>query len=261
MFIREYMQAYSVDEIDASPYEGATIIHDMNLPLPNMHKLQYDFVYDGGSSEHIFNIKQVFDNINSLVKPGGCVATSAPANNQLGHGFYQFSPELYYRFYSNANGYEMTTVFLCEHQLKIPKFWLVRDPALLGKRIEIQNSSQLYLLCMTKKKDHVTSPVIPQQSDYFSAWNTKSDLTDKTEIADFTESIISSGSISKISPVRISCRLAMKYASQMSNLITNLKNFASPSLDGPSYLRAKGLKQAGIEEVPLDKLLYYSISG
>jgi SAM-dependent methyltransferase len=257
VFIRKYMQADSVDEIDASSYEGATIIHDMNLPLPTIHHLQYDFVYDGGSSEHIFNIKQVFDNINALVKPGGCVATSVPANNQLGHGFYQFSPELYYRYYSTANGYEKTTVLLCEHQLKVPRFWFVRDPALLGTRIEIQNSSQLYLLCMTRKKSHVISPVIPQQSDYFSAWNTESGLDEKIEIANACNSINSSWSVSKISPASMSRRLVKKCASA----ISSLKNFASPLVEGPSYLEAKGLEQAGVEEILLDKLLHLDIDG
>jgi len=256
-FIRKYMQADSVDEIDASSYEGATIIHDMNLPIPRKHHMQYDFVYDGGSSEHIFNIKQVFDNINALVKPGGCVAISVPANNQLGHGFYQFSPELYYRYYSNANGYEKTTVFLCEHQLKIPRFWLVRDPALLNKRIEIQNSNQLYLLCVTKKNNHVINPMIPQQSDYFSAWNAVSDLNEKIEIANVCRSGVSSWSASNTCLTSISRRLAKKFVSQVSRL----KYFASSSLDAPSYFAAQGLKQAGVEEIPLYKFLRFSIDG
>jgi hypothetical protein len=28
-----------------------------------------------------------------------------PANNQMGHGFYQFSPELFFRVFSQENGY------------------------------------------------------------------------------------------------------------------------------------------------------------
>ena len=121
-FILRYLRACHVNEIDVSPYEGASIIHDMNNPIPQQYHLQYDFLYDGGSSEHIFNVKQVFDNINSLVKVGGRIASSVPANNQLGHGFYQFSPELYYRYFSPENGYHKTAVFLCEHQLETPRF-------------------------------------------------------------------------------------------------------------------------------------------
>lgn len=97
IFISQYLHATNVDEIDASPYEGASIIHDMNYPIPGEYHQQYDFLYDGGTTEHIFDIRQVFANINDLVKPGGCVAVTVPANNHLGHGFYQFSPELYYR--------------------------------------------------------------------------------------------------------------------------------------------------------------------
>jgi len=47
--------AREVDSIDASDYESATIIHDMNLPVADQHKTAFDVVLDGGSLEHIFN--------------------------------------------------------------------------------------------------------------------------------------------------------------------------------------------------------------
>ena len=33
-----------VDEIDAAEYEGASIVHDMNVPLPPEHRQRYDLV-------------------------------------------------------------------------------------------------------------------------------------------------------------------------------------------------------------------------
>jgi len=170
LFFSKYLHATYVDEIDASPFEGASIIHDMNYPIPGEYHQQYDFLYDGGTTEHIFDIKQCFANINDLVKPGGCVAISVPANNWLGHGFYQFSPELYYRYFSLMNGFFQTAVFLCENEYPTPRFWHVKDPAILKKRIEIINSNRLFLLCIALKGSHVAEPSIPQQSDYEHIW-------------------------------------------------------------------------------------------
>src|SRR5690349_21088977 len=45
-----------LDAIDASPYEGATIVHDLNLPVDSSRERSYSFVIDGGSLEHIFNV-------------------------------------------------------------------------------------------------------------------------------------------------------------------------------------------------------------
>jgi hypothetical protein len=45
-----------VDVMDNSTYEGANVIHDLNLLIPKKLHGRYDTVYDGGSLEHIFNV-------------------------------------------------------------------------------------------------------------------------------------------------------------------------------------------------------------
>src|SRR5262245_52181276 len=47
--------ADTVESMDASEFEGATIIHDLNLPIPARLREQFDVVYDGGSLEHVFD--------------------------------------------------------------------------------------------------------------------------------------------------------------------------------------------------------------
>ncbi len=82
----KHFGAEIVDSIDKSTYENATIIHDLNLPILTNNK--YDFIYDGGSTEHIFNIAQVYDNIFELLEIRGFFCSVTPNNNQSGHGFY-----------------------------------------------------------------------------------------------------------------------------------------------------------------------------
>src|SRR6202171_3135289 len=44
-----------VDSMDASDYEGATVVADMNKAIPEELHEKYDLVYDGGTLEHVFN--------------------------------------------------------------------------------------------------------------------------------------------------------------------------------------------------------------
>jgi hypothetical protein len=103
--------ASSVSEMDASDYEGAALVHDLNSPVPSQLHDTCDFIYDGGSLEHIFDVPEVFRNYGRLLRRGGVLAVSTSANNQCGHGFYQFSPELIYRYFCPQNGWVGTKVF------------------------------------------------------------------------------------------------------------------------------------------------------
>jgi hypothetical protein len=47
--------AETIDSLDYSNYEGANLLHDMNLVIPDGLKRKYDLVLESGSLEHIFN--------------------------------------------------------------------------------------------------------------------------------------------------------------------------------------------------------------
>ena len=109
----DYLKANSVDSLDNSNFEGANIICDMNNELKNINK-QYDTIIDIGTSEHIFNINQNLINISRLCKKGGRIIHCLPANNQCGHGFWQFSPEIFFSLYDESNGYQSTKLNLID---------------------------------------------------------------------------------------------------------------------------------------------------
>src|SRR5258708_36741284 len=54
--------AKSVDAVDASDFEGATIIQDLNAPLAAHLHSHFDAVIDGGTLEHVFNLPMAFKN-------------------------------------------------------------------------------------------------------------------------------------------------------------------------------------------------------
>jgi hypothetical protein len=115
-YAEKLLRAFGATEIvsgDGSPYEGATFIHDFNNPLPEEITDQYDTVFDGGSLEHIFNVPVALANLMKLTRVGGRLLSVNGANNMLGHGFYQFSPELLFSRVFRAEWIRDSRSLLC----------------------------------------------------------------------------------------------------------------------------------------------------
>lgn len=107
----------SVSAIDFDDSEGAEIIHDLNIIGPDEeHRGYFDVIYNNGTMEHIFHTPNFLENIFLYLKEGGVVIHSAPINNQTEHGFYQFSPTLFYDFYTE-NRYDILECSIAEHHL------------------------------------------------------------------------------------------------------------------------------------------------
>ena len=67
--------------LDHSDYEGANIIHDLNLPLPDELDEYADFIIDGSTFDNVFSPGDAMRNIARLLKPGGRVFTINQASN------------------------------------------------------------------------------------------------------------------------------------------------------------------------------------
>jgi SAM-dependent methyltransferase len=176
-FLR-FLGAETLATFDASDYEGADVVFDFNGAIPHRFHDSFTVVLDSGTLEHIFNFPQAVANCMRMLKVGGYFLGVMPANNLLGHGFYQFSPELLFRVFCEQNGFEMQEMILAE-QADEPPFrcasWVqLVDPAVVGSRVEFRTARQSCLLVMAKKTKAVplfASDV--QQSDYVTAWRGK----------------------------------------------------------------------------------------
>ncbi|MFM6073633.1 MAG: hypothetical protein ACKPB9_18935, partial [Dolichospermum sp.] len=169
-FLR-YIGANIADSFDYSDYEGATHIHDMNLSIPDIYKDKYNVVIDGGALEHIFNFPVAIKNCMEMVKVGGYYIGMTIANNFMGHGFYQFSPELFFRILTKENGYELVKVIAVDTS-STKQWFSIKDPNELKERVTLVNSSPLYLFVIAKKIDNSVAifKTAPQQSDYELMW-------------------------------------------------------------------------------------------
>lgn len=157
--------AEEISSIDASPYEGATVLHDMNLIVPSHMKNAFTLVIDGGSLEHIFNIPTAAKNCLEMVQVGGHFLSLTPANNYTGHGFYQFSPDFFFRILSSENGFAVECLILFESGSN--QWYQVSDPAQLRERVIFRNlrSTRFFVLGQKIAQVPIFS-TLPQQSDY-----------------------------------------------------------------------------------------------
>jgi SAM-dependent methyltransferase len=165
--MQQWFAATTVDSVDASPYEEASLLHDMNLPWPPEQAGlgSYDAVLDFGCLEHVFDFPVAWRNCVSLCRIGGHILHSLPANNLSGHGFYQFSPELFFNLYQAKNGFELVGLWFA--QKADPKhWWKVADPAAVKRRVTLRNAHEVYMLVLAKKLAEVGPMPAPQQSDY-----------------------------------------------------------------------------------------------
>jgi SAM-dependent methyltransferase len=175
-FADELLKAFGIEQLDHMDVfagEGATIIHDLNIPIPDLLRCKFDLVLDNGTLEHVFNVPQAFENCAALCAVGGHVVLMAPANNYCGHGFFQFSPELFYRTFSESNGFRDPRVTLLDYGI-LNRTIRLTDPAVHRSRLEFIGSSQI-IMVGTAQKARDKRPFWtqwPQQSDYVVYWNT-----------------------------------------------------------------------------------------
>lgn len=167
--------ATSIDTLDASAFEGATVLADLNEPIPDSLHARYSVVYDGGVSEHVVNAAQSIRNAAAMVEPGGHLISITPANSQNGHGMYQLSAEFYYRLLADSGEFDRVSVLLCVEGLRT-RWYSLADPARLGHRVTFSTAGPADLYVLAHKSDDAPTVSIAaepgpvQQSDYEAQW-------------------------------------------------------------------------------------------
>ncbi len=161
--------AERVVSVDASDYEGATRVIDLNGTLPADLEGAFSAVVDAGTLEHVFDFPAAVRNCMRMVAPDGHLLSITVANNMAGHGFYQFSPELLYRVFTEANGFRVESMLITE--VSSARWYEVSDPSDVGDRVQLRTFRPVYLCVAARRR--VVRPVLtatPRQSDYVSAW-------------------------------------------------------------------------------------------
>jgi hypothetical protein len=163
------LMGLTVHSLDVSAYEGADIVHDLNVPVPRELHGTYATVFDGGTLEHVFDLRTAFSNVAALTAPGGRVMHWSPCNNYVNHGFWQLSPRSFYDFYF-ANGFVelQSTMVVSPRDFDPGETWAAFpfDPRDKAGAVSFFTGHGERLLCAFSARKTATSTIdaVPQQS-------------------------------------------------------------------------------------------------
>lgn len=165
-----------VRSLDRSDFEGADYLADLNAPLPAELEGRFDVVFNGGTLEHVFDVRASLANVHRALREGGRAVHVAPASNQLDHGFYSFSPTLFADYYT-ANRWEIPVSYLFQARDWESPWTVYRyDPAALeasGSRfhdLRVSGVTMAGLWMCAEKGAASTCDAIPQQGQYVRRW-------------------------------------------------------------------------------------------
>lgn len=156
-----------VASLDVNGYEACDVVHDLNVPLPLVER-RYSVIFDGGTSEHVFNQPQLLQTLHELCEVGGLIIHYTPVNNHVDHGFYQFSPAFHYEYY-RANGYKIVNSYLVGSSRSFRRRRRLYSYAPLkfdSRSFGGWGSQMLGSWIAVRKLDGSTAGVMPQQSRY-----------------------------------------------------------------------------------------------
>jgi SAM-dependent methyltransferase len=162
-----------METMDLSDYEGATILHDLNHPVPPALHGQFDFIFDGGTIEHVFNVPMALANVFHMLKPGGRFVSANGMNGWVGHGLYQFNPDLVWNFWKRACGcivHDCRGVARDEDAEDV----VFSDVEETGRRLRLRGklpATRVYLYYEIEKPEGAALSGAVLQSDYRARWS------------------------------------------------------------------------------------------
>lgn len=156
-----------MESLDFSEIEGAEYVHDLSLPVGPELTNKFDLVYDGGTTEHVFDIAQSFRNVDAMLRDDGIYLSCGAADGWFGHGFYQIGPDIPWRYWVASMGYKMLGCWTFNRKApEAPR--VIEDPTgnPRGGEHFYKESQFMFYLVQKKPRDGAPKPVI--QSHYIN---------------------------------------------------------------------------------------------
>ncbi len=166
--ITEYLD---MDKFDS---DRPAVLHDLNDPIPDDLKCRFGLVFDGGTIEHIFDVRQVLGNIIDMLQPAGCVVHLC--SFAIDHGFYGFSPVMFYDYYG-ANGFGEFECYLMELDLTdVTRTYANRHRCITyeyGMALDgvLDTSKEILIFFAARKQANLSQLTVPTQGSYVRRGN------------------------------------------------------------------------------------------
>lgn len=173
VFLRLGFERVMTTDVDG--FEGCDLVFDLNADhVPEGHAGAYDMVLDAGTFEHVFHLPNAFRNVVAFAKPGGRIVHHAPSSNHIDHGFYMFSPTLFWDFYA-ANGMAVPRFDLVRYRFSAtePISWDVATyrAGALNKFMFGGLGGGCFGVALVAEKTDAIGDILPQQGLYAQAWS------------------------------------------------------------------------------------------
>ena len=140
-----------VESIDFSLDLSPTIVHNMNNEIPDQLKNRYDYIYDCGTIETMFDTALVIDNISNMLKVGGIFCSVTACNNFFGHGMYQFSPEFFLAVFSEKYGMVIHELYLTQIDSEKSQWVDVKSYSFGRNTSKFKTSNPVYIISIIEK--------------------------------------------------------------------------------------------------------------
>jgi SAM-dependent methyltransferase len=100
-----FRERYGVQDYASCDVNGqADEYIDLGQPLPHKYKNRYMTVFNGGTLEHVFDLRQAMENIHDALAVGGVIIHTTPTT-WINHGFVNHNPIMHH-LTAQANNYE-----------------------------------------------------------------------------------------------------------------------------------------------------------
>jgi len=166
----------SVTRLDVSGYEKASIIADLNHPIPRKLHGKYDFIYDGSVLDNVFNPGQMLINVSNMLRPRGrtCLLNVMSA---FPGAMVCPQPEFFYSFFA-VNKYRDVKVYVTQRLEHGDRFFYRTNLWKYGPRFTRKpgydymratattDGSHLHIVCIAEKGSGSASIQMPKNLQY-----------------------------------------------------------------------------------------------
>lgn len=171
---RYFMKTLGIENlrfVDVSDYEGADIVADLGYPVDSSLHGQFDFIYNGGCLDNMFNPATAMTNFSKMLKPGGRVVCMESASS-FNSPYLIYSPSWFFDYYV-TNGFSDCKVYLCSYKDLVELFFGPWDFFYYdwqrnknGPSPEAKYNNHLILLTIAEKSAESSSETQPIQFQY-----------------------------------------------------------------------------------------------
>tara|TARA_B100000700_G_scaffold196666_1_gene216403 strand:- start:879 stop:1670 length:792 start_codon:yes stop_codon:yes gene_type:complete len=170
IFYKIFFHSQSIESIDL---DGTSSARKLDLNLPHDLGKKFDCIINLGTSEHVFNVYQVFRSIHEWIRKDGIIIHHLPMYGEIDHGFYNFHPTFLYDL-SLANQYQPITVA----KATMKDIVVFRDRNDFTKDILSMDKEKSYALLAVLKNLSSEDFKIPMQGVYDDNLATKKSIED-----------------------------------------------------------------------------------